>query len=118
VINSRQLLEKEFANDGIQVKWTFFKGAGPVINEALANGQVDFAYLGDLAGIIGKSSGLDTRVLAATGRGVKHYLGVQPGSGSRPWPTSRASASASSAAPPASCRSTTPWPAPASARRT
>jgi sulfonate transport system substrate-binding protein len=49
VINSRQLLEKEFANDGIQVKWTFFKGAGPVINEALANGQVDFAYLGDLA---------------------------------------------------------------------
>ncbi|SDI60307.1 ABC transporter substrate-binding protein [Pseudomonas panipatensis] len=80
VINTRQLLEKEFANDGIQVKWTYFKGAGPVINEALANGQVDFAYLGDLAGIIGKSGGLDTRLLAATGRGVNHYLGVQPGS--------------------------------------
>lgn len=83
VINSRQLLEKEFARDGISVKWTYFKGAGPVINEAFANGQVDFAYLGDLAAIIGKSSGLDTRLLAATARGVNHYLGVQPGSGIR-----------------------------------
>lgn len=81
VLYTRQLLEKEFAADGIQVKWTFFKGAGPVINEALANDQVDFAYLGDLAAIIGKSSGLDTRLLAATARGVNHYLGVQPGSG-------------------------------------
>jgi len=81
VLTTRQLLEKEFAADGIQIKWTFFKGAGPVINEALANDQVDFAYLGDLAAIIGKSSGLDTRLLAATARDVNHYLGVQPGSG-------------------------------------
>ncbi|MCR3833088.1 ABC transporter substrate-binding protein [Pseudomonas aeruginosa] len=72
---------KEFANDGITVKWSFFKGAGPVVNEAFANGQVDFAYLGDLAAIIGKSGGLDSRLLAATARGVNHYLGVQPGSG-------------------------------------
>lgn len=81
VLYTRQLLEKEFAADGIQIKWSFFKGAGPVVNEAFANGQVDFAYLGDLAAIIGKSSGLDSRVLAATARGVNHYLGVQPGSG-------------------------------------
>ncbi|WP_043108721.1 ABC transporter substrate-binding protein, partial [Pseudomonas aeruginosa] len=81
VLYTRQLLEKEFANDGIAVKWSFFKGAGPVVNEAFANGQVDFAYLGDLAAIIGKSGGLDSRLLAATARGVNHYLGVQPGSG-------------------------------------
>ncbi len=81
VLYTRQLLEKEFANDGITVKWSFFKGAGPVVNEAFANGQVDFAYLGDLAAIIGKSGGLDSRLLAATARGVNHYLGVQPGSG-------------------------------------
>jgi len=81
VLYTRKLLEKEFAKDGIEIKWTHFKGAGPVINEAFANGQVDFAYLGDLAAIIGKASGLDTRLLAATGRGVNHYLGVQPGSG-------------------------------------
>jgi sulfonate transport system substrate-binding protein len=59
----------------------FFKGAGPVINEAFANGQVDLAYLGDLAAIIGKSNGLDTRLLSASARGVKQYLGVVPGSG-------------------------------------
>ncbi|MDN9032429.1 alkanesulfonate-binding protein, partial [Enterobacter hormaechei] len=29
VLYARQLLEKEFANDGIAVKWSFFKGAGP-----------------------------------------------------------------------------------------
>lgn len=81
VLRSQQLLEKEFAKDGIKIDWRFFKGAGPVINEALANGQADFAYLGDLAAIIGKANGLDTRVLSAGVRGVKSYLGVVPGSG-------------------------------------
>lgn len=52
-----------------------------MVNEALANGQADFAYLGDLAAIIGKANGLDTRVLSAGVRGVKSYLGVVPGSG-------------------------------------
>ncbi|MFP3518902.1 ABC transporter substrate-binding protein, partial [Pseudomonas sp. SIMBA_077] len=66
---------------GIKIQWNYFKGAGPVINEAFANGQVDLAYLGDLAAIIGKSNGLDTRLLSASARGVKHYLGVVPGSG-------------------------------------
>ncbi|MCO7519866.1 MULTISPECIES: ABC transporter substrate-binding protein [unclassified Pseudomonas] len=81
VLRDQQLLEKEFAKDGIRIDWRFFKGAGPVVNEALANGQADFAYLGDLAAIIGKANGLDTRVLSAGVRGVKSYLGVVPGSG-------------------------------------
>lgn len=80
VLRTQEIFEKEFAADGISIQWSFFKGAGPVINEALANGQVDFAYLGDLAAIIGKASGLDTRLLSATARDVKHYLGVVPGS--------------------------------------
>ncbi|WP_287815023.1 ABC transporter substrate-binding protein [Pseudomonas sp.] len=81
VLRQQQAFEKAFAADGIHIQWQFFKGAGPVINEAFANGQVDFAYLGDLAAIIGKSNGLDTRLLSATGRGIKQYLAVQPGSG-------------------------------------
>ncbi|MNM28189.1 putative aliphatic sulfonates-binding protein precursor [compost metagenome] len=81
VLRDQQLLEKEFAKDGIRIDWHFFKGAGPVVNEALANGQADFAYLGDLAAIVGKANGLDTRVLSAGVRGVKSYLGVVPGSG-------------------------------------
>lgn len=81
VLRSQQIFEQEFAKDGIKVQWSFFKGAGPVVNEALANGQVDFAYLGDLAAIIGKANGLDTRLLSATARNVRLYLGVVPGSG-------------------------------------
>lgn len=74
-----RVLEKAFAGDGIAVQWRFFKGAGPVINEAIANGQVDLAYLADLAAIIGKASGLDTRLLSATGRNIRMYLAVTPG---------------------------------------
>lgn len=81
VLRQQQIFEKAFADQGIKVQWSFFKGAGPVINEAFANDQVDFAYLGDLAAIIGRSNGLDTRLLSATARGVKQYLGVVPGSG-------------------------------------
>jgi sulfonate transport system substrate-binding protein len=81
VLRDQQIFEKAFAEQGIKIQWSFFKGAGPVINEAFANGQVDLAYLGDLAAIIGKSNGLDTRLLSATARDVKHYLGVVPGSG-------------------------------------
>lgn len=81
VLRSQQIFEQEFAADGIQVQWTFFKGAGPVINEAFANGQVDFAYLGDLPAIVGKANGLDTRILSAAARNVRLYLGVVPGSG-------------------------------------
>jgi sulfonate transport system substrate-binding protein len=81
VLRDQQIYEKAFADQGIKIQWSFFKGAGPVINEAFANGQVDLAYLGDLAAIIGKSNGLDTRLLSASARGVKQYLGVVPGSG-------------------------------------
>lgn len=81
VLRAQRLLEEEFAADGIKIHWGFYKGAGPVINEALANGQVDFAYLGDLAAIVGKANGLDTRLLSAITRNGKVYLGTVPGSG-------------------------------------
>ncbi|MVV48108.1 nitrate ABC transporter substrate-binding protein [Pseudomonas sp. PB120] len=81
VLREQQSLEKEFEKDGIKIRWDFFKGAGPAINEALANGQEDFAYLGDFPAIIGKAGGLDTRLLSAVARDVKLYLAVQPGSG-------------------------------------
>lgn len=80
VLRSQRIFEQALAADGVQVRWLFFKGAGPVINEAFANGQVDLAYLGDFAAIIGKAGGLDTRLLSATARNVQHYLGVPPGS--------------------------------------
>lgn len=81
VIHAQQRLEQALAPQGVQVKWHFIKGAAPLINESIANGQVDMAYLGDLGSIIGKSGGLDTRVVAVAARGVAHYLAVAPGSG-------------------------------------
>jgi ABC-type nitrate/sulfonate/bicarbonate transport system substrate-binding protein len=52
--------------DGIQITWSFLRGAGPATNELYANGLADFSLLGDLPSIIGHSGGLKTRVLAAT----------------------------------------------------
>lgn len=83
VIHSQQRLEKALADQGLTVKWHFFKGAAPLINEAFANGQLDVAYLGDLGSIVGKSAGLDTRVIAAAARGGNHYLAVAAGSAIR-----------------------------------
>ncbi|SFN21149.1 ABC transporter substrate-binding protein [Variovorax sp. OV329] len=73
-------LEAEFEKDGIKVEWKFFKGAGPAINEALATGQLDVVFLGDLAGVIGRASGLKTRLVSAGGRGSNSYLATALGS--------------------------------------
>ncbi|MGL4605632.1 MAG: nitrate ABC transporter substrate-binding protein, partial [Iodobacter sp.] len=59
--NVRGLLEEEFKKDGIKVEWNFFKGAGPAVNEAIANKLLDFAWQGDLPAIVGKSGGLKTK---------------------------------------------------------
>ncbi|WP_069235915.1 MULTISPECIES: ABC transporter substrate-binding protein [Burkholderia] len=81
VIYANKLLDKAFAKQGVELRWTFFKGAGPAINEAFANGQVDLAFLGDLAAVIGRANGLDTRLIAALARNVNGFLAVTPGSG-------------------------------------
>lgn len=59
--------ENEFAKDGIVIQWNFFKGTGPAINEAFANGLLDFASSGDLPATAGKANGLKTRVLVGQG---------------------------------------------------
>ena len=41
----RHQLEAVFKPQGVEVQWQFFKGAGPAVNEALANRQLDFVYL-------------------------------------------------------------------------
>jgi sulfonate transport system substrate-binding protein len=61
------------------VRWLFIKGAGPVINEGFANQQIDMAYLGDLASIVGRSRGLDSKVIGVAARGINHYLAVAKG---------------------------------------
>ena len=76
----RGMLEEEFRKDGITVTWSFLRGAGPAVNEAYANGLVDFSLLGDLPSIIGRAGGLKTRVLAATAIRGSTYIFVPSGS--------------------------------------
>lgn len=80
LVYAGQLLKAEFAKDGVQVEWKFFKGAGPAINEGITTGQLDIVFLGDLAGVIGRASGLRTRLVAAGARGSNSYLATALGS--------------------------------------
>jgi sulfonate transport system substrate-binding protein len=52
------MLEDEFRKEGIQITWSFLRGAGPAVNELFANGLLDFSALGDLPSIVGRASGL------------------------------------------------------------
>src|SRR5471032_2155229 len=54
----QHLAEDALKPDGVKVEWIFFKGAGPAVNEALANRQIDFAFQGDLPAVLGRANGL------------------------------------------------------------
>jgi sulfonate transport system substrate-binding protein len=76
VANVQGLLEKQFAPDGIAIEWHFYSGAGPAVNEALAGGQIDFAWQGDLPSVVARSLGLKTRLLMASGGRLDYYVAV------------------------------------------
>jgi sulfonate transport system substrate-binding protein len=80
IVRNHQLLEKAFEGTGTEVQWFFFKGAGPAVNEALSNQQLDFAYEGDLPQVVARSNGLDTKLLAALGTRSNVYIAVPKGS--------------------------------------
>jgi len=78
VLRANQALEDAFKADGISVEWLFFKGAGPAVNEALSNKQIDFAYQGDLPSIVGRANGLKTKLLLASGARNNLYVVTPP----------------------------------------
>lgn len=80
VARAQGLFEKEFAKDGIRFEFPGFKGGGPMVGQALANGQIDFAANGDMISIIGRSNGIKSRLIFASSRGSNAYLLVKPGS--------------------------------------
>lgn len=80
IVQQQGLLEKEFEKDGIKVEWLFFKGAGPAVNEALVNRQLDFAWQGDLPSIVHRAGGVKTRIILGSGVRNGLYLGVPPDS--------------------------------------
>ncbi|WP_437678765.1 ABC transporter substrate-binding protein [Sorangium sp. So ce131] len=76
VVHARGLLEEEFKKDNIKIAWSFFRGAGPAVNEAYANGLIDFALQGDLPSSIGRAGGLKTKLLAGVSTRQHTYLAV------------------------------------------
>ncbi|WP_232833288.1 ABC transporter substrate-binding protein [Paraburkholderia kururiensis] len=79
-VQLQQLLEKEFSADGIKVEWVFFKGAGPAVNEAIANKALDFAFQGDLPAVLARANGLKTHLLLAAGVRTGIKIAVPPDS--------------------------------------
>jgi len=80
IAHANRYVEDEFKTDpAIKVEWFFFKGAGPAVNEAFANGQLDFAIQGDLPQVIGRASGLKTKILLASGAHAPTYLAAAAG---------------------------------------
>ena len=80
VAHAKGAFEDEFKADGIKIEWIFFKGAGPAVNEALTNHQLDFAVQGDLPAVVAKAAGLKTRLVLASGVRTNIYIGVPPDS--------------------------------------
>lgn len=78
VLRAGNHVEDEFKADGIKVEYTFFNGTGPAINEALANGQLDFANYGGLPNIVGRAGGLRTKIVASYGVG-EAYVAARRG---------------------------------------
>ena len=70
------VFEKEFEKDGIKIEWSFFVGAGPATNEALALKKIDFASQGDLPLIVARSTGLRTKILLKSSQFSKNYIVV------------------------------------------
>ena len=66
------VLEREFAADGVPVKWLYFPG-GAATHEAMARGEVDFASWGYLA----QAKGLDQKLLlrpGSNGTGLNYLI--------------------------------------------
>lgn len=81
IVQAHRHLEQEFEKDGIQIEWVFFKGQGPAVNEAFSNQQVDFATQGGLPSVVGRSVGLNTRIILVGTSRSNTYLAVKPDSG-------------------------------------
>lgn len=80
IADAKGFIADEFKGTGVRLDWTYFTGTGPAINEAFANGQVDFAYYGAVPNIVGAANGLDTVIVAST-QGTNIFAVARTGSG-------------------------------------
>lgn len=67
VARDQGFIEEELDAIGVKAELVPMTGAGPAINEALASSHLDVGVLGDVPAVIGKASGIDTRIIAYSG---------------------------------------------------
>jgi len=67
IVQLKGFVEAEFKDEPTKIEWTYFAGTGPAINEAFANGQLDFSWYGSTPGIIARANGIPTRIISGGG---------------------------------------------------
>ncbi|MFC0219074.1 sulfonate transport system substrate-binding protein [Pseudochelatococcus lubricantis] len=81
VSHSLGLAEKEFSDTpNVKIEWYFFRGAGPAVNEAVVNRQLDLYTQGDLPSIVGRANGIKSKILLVSSTRTPVYLAVPTGS--------------------------------------
>ena len=78
VAKQKKWIEEELAAAGSAtptVKWQSFS-AGPMMNEAIAAGQLDVIFTGDVPSIIGKANGFEIRLIGTSSSGYRSQAGV------------------------------------------
>ncbi len=83
IANHKGWLQEEFGRDGVALEFATFKGGAPMVGQALANGQIDFAAQGDLMSVIGRSSGMKTRLILPSVKLGNAYVAVPAASSAR-----------------------------------
>ncbi len=81
VAESKGYLNEYLEPLGYTAETTGFVGAAPALHEALTSGDLDFVDYAGFAGILGKSKGIDTTLLAVTDYGSGWRLVVSKNSG-------------------------------------
>jgi sulfonate transport system substrate-binding protein len=80
IINQQQWLRAQLAKENIGLEWfpTAHEATGPMINEAFANGTIQFANYGDLPSVILNANGVETRLVVPNGVGGQDSFLVVP----------------------------------------
>ncbi len=81
VADAKGYLDEYLKPLGYKAEVTGFVGAAPALHEALSSGDLDYVDYAGFAGILGKSKGIDTTLLAVTDYGSGWRLVVSKNSG-------------------------------------
>jgi sulfonate transport system substrate-binding protein len=76
IADAKGFLADAFKDTPVNLEFTYFVNTGPAINEAFANKQLDFAAYGAVPNVIGRASGLPTRILMSYG-GTAIFAGAR-----------------------------------------